>query len=258
MRATLFFLAGVTFSACSPAASKELCNNQVDDDGNGLRDCADPVCAADPTCPFTHADAGFFGTCQKCGRFCAQQAECLATTYSGDDPLPQCQKSVCAALLEGIDVRFEVNTSAWTGVSATIRSMNTRFVLEKALDGTVVSCATLAALASSTSAADADQIERTGRFNLLAFDVAPVQAAPGTVIIQPYLPTGTGSDFLIWVELWNGGRDSDTKLPTGLRLGWGCFESGPEVEPLKTEHHWPNTGPLPTSRTIRVLMPAPQ
>ena len=33
-----------------PIARKETCNNGVDDDGNGLIDCADPVCINDPAC----------------------------------------------------------------------------------------------------------------------------------------------------------------------------------------------------------------
>jgi hypothetical protein len=36
--------------ACLPP---EVCNNGIDDDGNGLIDCEDWTCAAGPTCPFS-------------------------------------------------------------------------------------------------------------------------------------------------------------------------------------------------------------
>lgn len=240
-------------SAGPPQGFAEKCANGGDDDGNGLADCDDPACAVE----CGRGDGGFFGICARCGQGCALQTECFSNGYA-DEPLPQCLSGVCRAHLEGIRIRFEVDVSNWSGLSVPVRSMNTRFVLKTALDGSAVSCATVQGIASSNQAADANQIERTGRFNLLAYDVSPVSEPLPKVIIQPFLPVGTGKDFLIWTELWSGTRDSGTKLPTGMRLGWGCFETGAAVDEIKTEHHWPGSTPTDTSRTIKIKLPAPQ
>lgn len=249
----------VVLAACpAPSTnSKEVCDNQIDDDGNGLLDCADTACQLETLCQ-SKTDGGEFGLCQRCGQVCQQQADCLQLPYYLDEPLPQCRAGRCEALLEGIRIRFEVDTTAWNGMGTKLRALNTRFILKKSLDGKMVSCDTLKVLASSKAAQDANQIERSGQLNLLGYDVAPINASPGEVIIQPFLPVGTGSDFLIWTEIWAGPPDSDSKLPTGNRLGFGCYESGAVVAPILTEHHWPGASGQPKSRTIRVVMPSPQ
>jgi hypothetical protein len=52
----------------------------------------------------------------------------------------------------------------------------------------------------------------------------------------------TGSNFLIWTEIWGGPVDSLTKLPTGKRFTWGCFESGTAVDPVLESDHCSSTG----------------
>ncbi len=247
----MFLLAG-----CSPVAEgrKEQCANSVDDDGDGRTDCEDPVCWTDAVCQ--GSDAGQYGFCAKCGQHCVKPQDCFANGWD-DAPLPQCIGTMCTALLEGIELRVELDTSAWNGTGQPVKTWSTRFVLKTALDLTPVDCATLKALATSTAGTDADQIERSNRFNFLAYDVTPISqfASPLT---QPFLHVGTGSDFIIWTELWSGPRDSNTKLPTGIRWGTGCTETGPAVEPVKTEQTWPSTGvPTSTSRTIKLVMPPP-
>jgi hypothetical protein len=130
---------------------------------------------------------------------------------------------------------------------------------EEALDGSPVTCDTVKAVASSTDGGGVspDQLERSNRFNFLSYDVIPISAFVSP-LPNPFLSVGTGANFLIWTELWSGPVDSNSKLPTGLRRGWGCFETGPEVAEVKTEHHWPIAAPTATSRTIRVVMPSPQ
>ena len=252
--------------SCTPAQvpPKENCLNGIDDDGNGLVDCADSACFADPACRTT--DAGYYGACAKCGQPCVKPQDCFANGWN-DGPLPQCLGTRCSALLQGIQLRFEVDSTAYRGLSIPPKtSMNTRFVMKAALDNSTVGCATLEGVASSKLQADADQIERSNRFNFLAYDVTPVVATGGTTFSQPFLNVGTGSNFIIWTEWWSAPPDSNTKLPSGTRMGWGCFESGPEVAEIKPEHHWPTgtlpdggpAGPTPTSRTIRVVLPNPQ
>lgn len=254
----------VALGGCSSPGTPgepENCSNGVDDNGDGQVDCADPICSSTPACVVALVDAGSssYGLCAKCGTACTQPQDCFSRGFL-DEPLPQCLGGKCTALLEGVRIRFEVDTrTTWTGVSDTLRSMNTRFVLKTAIDGSPVTCARLAAAASSKQGADSPQLERSGKFNFLAYDVTPLQTPAAAVPTQPRLPVGTGRDFIIWTELWNGPPDSTTKMPTGIRLGWGCFETGPEVAEIKTQDNWPMTGgPTPYSRTLQVKMPASQ
>jgi hypothetical protein len=41
--------AGIVLAGC-PVVKKEICNNGIDDDGDGRVDCADADCADDPAC----------------------------------------------------------------------------------------------------------------------------------------------------------------------------------------------------------------
>jgi hypothetical protein len=248
--------AGLLVISCAPPAQKkEICNNGIDDDGNGLIDCADPTCSPEPACD--QPDAGWWGFCAKCGAACNNQQECLSNGWS-DTPLPLCLDRKCQALFEGIDVRFEMDTSSWAGVSQPVQSWQTRFVSKTALDGTAVTCARLKALATAIDGAHADQIETAKLFNFLSYDTTPVTTFTPTSLTQAFLHVNAGKNFLIWTELWSGTRSSDTKLPTGTRWGVGCYESGPAVAEIKVEDNWPMTGgPTATSRTIKVVMPTP-
>lgn len=38
-------------SVCVPGSPPEICDNMMDDNGDGLVDCADPQCQGDPSCP---------------------------------------------------------------------------------------------------------------------------------------------------------------------------------------------------------------
>jgi hypothetical protein len=240
-------------SACK---SGEICDNGIDDDKNGAADCLDYECSGKSYCL---PDGGVFvpgsGPCDHCGRVCAQQANCLAQSYTFDTPLPECFDGICKQLNAAVQIRFEIDTQAtWTGVSTPPRSANTRFIRKRAYDGSAVSCATVAAVATGKTGADADQIERHSQFQLSGFDVLPINSSQtATIFGNPFLNAGTGGDFLIWAELWTGPRSTTTRLPTGQRMASACVENGPEVAPLTTDQHCPSPG----CRTIRVAMPAP-
>jgi hypothetical protein len=45
----LTMAAGIVLAGC-PVVKKEICNNGIDDDGDGRVDCADADCADDPAC----------------------------------------------------------------------------------------------------------------------------------------------------------------------------------------------------------------
>jgi hypothetical protein len=263
--------AAVAVWACGPITVKpEHCSDGIDNDQNGKTDCADyDACKDDPFCKNVIADsgvdAGYWGPCGKCGNGCSKQLECLTSPNGTEgwsdinNPLPFCADAgegskKCQAFSTNLRLRVEVDTANWAGTSFIIRSMNIRFVSKKAVNGTPVDCSTVAAVATGGSA---DQIEASGKFNLLAWDTIPVNCAPGFICTQPFLPSQTGSDFLIWVELWAGPLDS-AKYPTGNRLGKpGCFETGAAVEPITMADGYPGDGG-PPGRVIKLLMPAPQ
>jgi hypothetical protein len=221
----------------------------VDDNGDGLVDCGDPLCGASPSCP---GDAG---------TPCAAQVDCLDQSWFKDRPLDQCLAGQCSTPAAGLAIQLEVDTSAHTGMAYTVASMSTRFISRKALDGSAVDCALLESLSPENLATDggATQLDATGRFNYLAYEVTRVEnGTPGRTLVNPFVYTAAGSDFLIWNELWTVAPDSNTGQPQGLRKGWGCFDSGEAVAPLApSQDCTPDAGTGATCRTVRIKMPRP-
>ena len=230
-------------------AGTETCDNGVDDNGNGLVDCNDPQCSTAPACP---GDAG---------QPCAAQADCLDQSWFKDKPLDQCLAGQCTSPAGGLSIQLEVDTSAHQGMAYTVASMSTRFISRKALDGSPVDCALLQALSPETLAVDggATQLDATARVNYLAYEVTRVEnGTPGGKLVNPFVYTAVGSDFLIWHELWTVPPDSNSGQPQGLRKGWGCFDTGDAVAPLLPEQDCsPEAGTGTSCRTIRIKMPRP-
>jgi hypothetical protein len=254
----VLFLCAALVTACPVTQPvREICGNGFDDDGNGLADCADPDCSGQQSCPVT--DGGTFGSCARCGDSCTKQENCLEYAFNSDRPLPDCAAGRCQSFNQALQVavRVDVGSGGWSFVNPVPQTMQMRFIRKTALDGTAVTCAVVQAVATSNAAADADQVERSGKFNLVGYDVTPLSGSLGGFITQPFVNVGTSQDFLIWVEIWSGVREATTKLPTGIRRGWGCFESGAAVAALVLEDHCPASPTSPTCRTIQVEMPAP-
>ena len=264
MNRLLVSLAVAALCSCSPKVpevAREICGNGIDDDKNGFTDCQDPDCSGQNGCPII--DGGYFGPtdggCPKCGKTCSKQSECLGVDYATDTPIPECVASRCQALNRSVQVHFEVDTQGtWNGFTPPIRAMNPRVLSKLAVDGTPVTCAVVAAAAMGKTELDAPQIEKSNKFNLRGYDVAPVQAMGGVIIRQPFLNVGTGGDFLIWTELWGGPVGTASKLPSGNRYGWGCFETGPQVAEVTLADHCSTASDAGVCRTIRVAMPGPQ
>lgn len=253
--------AAAALVACSPPNKvREICGNGFDDDDNGFADCADVDCAGQAACP---PDAGGqFGSCAKCGETCTRQDGCLEYGYASDRPLPDCAGGRCQSFNQALQVAVEVDIGAggWNFIAPAPRTMQMRFLRKTALDGSAVTCAVVQAVATGKATADADQVERSGKFNLVGFDVTPLPTGSlPTKVTQPYVNVGTAQDFLLWIEIWTDVRDSTTKLPTGIRKGWGCFETGPAVAPLVPENNCPPVSPpAPSCRVLQVEMPGPQ
>lgn len=257
MNVKLRMLLVLALAGCSQAATKtEDCNNKVDDDGNGKIDCADPECAFYDLCQAPKVDAGFYGTCGRCGFTCSAQAECYEFGLGKDTPLPYCTSGRCQSLNVPVALRFEIDTTgSWPAVA--LRSSQTFVVRKLGQDGAAVSCAVVQAAAAGKTQADVDQLQRSGKFQFQGFDVTPLNVMGGGIFTLPFVNAGTGKDFLIFTELWAGPRDSNTSLPTGNRLGFGCFESGDPVAEITAVDDCSPSRDGGTCRVVRLKMPAP-
>jgi hypothetical protein len=224
-----------------PVTASEICGNALDDDDNGKTDCEDPACAEQSACQVVAE--------------CHTQSDCLAKDgrkYKDyiNDPIPQCVQKQCVRPTAQVNMHFFVKNN-WTGLQGTIQSVNTRFVKKADVNGEPVNCASLQLDAPSHAPEDADQIERTKKYNLQAYDVTSLAGLPGGTTVQvPLMNISTGADFIIWTELWNQKASTTTQLPQGKRIGWGCFETGPAVAEVVPEDD--------ETRGITVMMPNPQ
>jgi hypothetical protein len=257
VRALLFFTLACFGCSSGPMKKMEDCHNGVDDDANGEIDCADPACASDTGCQMG-TDAGYYGSCSKCGQTCANQSVCLNTSLAFDQPLAQCGAGYCRNYTTGIQVDVQIDTDQnWNGFMYPIQSTNVRVVSKTAIDGSAVTCATVRASAMGYMVTDADQIEKSNKFNLVGYDVRKVTASGGQAILEHFVNVNIGSDYLLWVELWGGTPDSMTHLPTGNRFGWGCFESGAAVAPIVQADNCTPGVDSGTCRLIEIQMPPP-
>ncbi|MDP2276415.1 MAG: hypothetical protein Q8N23_25970 [Archangium sp.] len=239
-------------AGCSAEMKREVCGDGIDNDNNGLTDCDDRDCAGQPAC--IPPD---YGNCAKCSQTCSAQSACV-TSYLDERPIPLCVNGRCSAVEKFIQPKIDLDTSAnWQGLTFMPRSGSTRFIKKFANDGSPVTCATVFAVASDRNAAGA--IEASSNLIVQGLDVTPVNTMAGQVINYTFVNTQTGGDYLIWTELWGGPVGSTTKLPTGRRFGYGCFESGPQVAPLVPEDNCPSTtSDAGVCRRFRLTMPPPE
>lgn len=231
--------------ACGPSGKETDCRNGIDDDKNGAVDCADPSCVADQAC--SGNDGGVFTD------FCAKQGDCIDGGWNLPRPLPACMGSRCTPQNNVVAVRVEATTQALGGTSAPIRTMSTKFIRKTALDGSPVTCAIVRATAPSKNAADSEQLETSGKFNLYAYDNIRVESLTGgQTVTNPLVFSSTGSEWILYSELWSGFPDSSTRRPTGQRLAYVCVESGPLVAPLQLSDDCQNAAP--GCRVLQITM----
>jgi hypothetical protein len=248
---SLFFVAcSLALLGCSAEMKRETCGDGIDNDGNGLTDCQDPDCAGQPMCA-----PPFYGSCSKCGQACTSQSACVVS-YPNDRPVPLCTDGICQATEKFIQPRIELSIPGWNVLSVPPRSAATRFIKKTAADGSAVNCSRVSQIASDRTVAGA--IEASGQLQVMGLDITRVTDSQA-VIRLAFVNTQTGSDYLIWVELWGGYPDSNTQLPTGRRLGWGCFESAEKTAPLVPEDNCPSTTTdAGVCRVFQLVMPAPE
>lgn len=245
----LFFACVV--AGCSSQASREICGDGVDNDGNGLTDCADRDCAGKPECPIIN-----YGSCAKCGQPCTVQSECVSN-YMDERPIPYCVSGRCEAVETFVQPRVFLNTrDSWGGLNVSPQSASTRFIKKAANDGSAVTCARVATAAADRTVADA--IEKNGAFVIQGLDVTRITNAQlGQGVTFTFVNTQTGGDFLIWSELWGLPPDSNTKYPSGRRLGYGCFETA--FAPIVPQDNCPSTTmDAGTCRVFTLTMPGPE
>lgn len=241
------FAIAVVMFACGPSGKETDCRNGIDDDKNGATDCLDPACAADLACSGTDASV--------VTNFCATQGDCVDAGWNLDRPLRACLGSRCEGQGTAVAVRVEASTQALLGTSAPIRTMSTKFVRKIALDNSTVTCAAIRAATPSKADTDTEQLEKSGKFNLLAYDNIRVESlSGGQTVTNPLVYTSTSSaEWIFYGELWSGFPTSGTRQPTGQRLAYVCVESGAAVAPITTSNNC-ETGAGGTCRTIQVTM----
>lgn len=254
--APLFLVASLAFLGCPQEPEREICGDGLDNDGNGLKDCDDRDCVGQPACIPPN-----YGKCSKCAQPCTSQPGCV-TSYMDERPIPYCSSNICTATETFIQPRVELNTRMnWQGLTLNPQSGTTRFIKKKATDGSTVTCATLAVIGADRSSAAAGAFEANGNLIIQGLDVTRVTNPQlGQGLTYAFVNTQTGADFIIWTELWGGPPDSTTKLPTGRRFGYGCYENAADVGgPLVPEDNCPSTtSDAGTCRTFRLVMPPPE
>jgi len=244
--------------ACSGtggSSNREVCGNGLDDDGNGKTDCDDIDCAGQAQCPLP--DAGYWGTCGKCGQACVKQSDCFSQNLLDERPLPLCNlENKCQVLNHSVNVRFEYEASGWGVVMPGVAGVvATRWISKVGRDGGTVSCADVTAASPANN--DPLQLEDGGRFNLLGIDVTKLP--PGSVpnpLIVPFAYVGTGTNYMLFTEMWSGSTDPSTRLPTGTRRPTtGCIETGPWVGPIDAGLTCTSDGGV--CRTLKPSLPPP-
>ena len=252
--ALLTLTVAAAFLACTAAEPKrEICGDGIDNDGNGLIDCDDRDCTGQPAC--IPPD---YGNCSKCSQACTTQSTCV-TSYLDERPIPLCVAGHCSAVQTFIQPRIQLNTrDNWQGLSLSPQSGSTRFIKKFANDGSPVTCATVFAVASDRYAPGA--IEASPNLIIQGLDVTRVTSAMlGQGITYTFVNTQTGGDYLIWTELWGGPPNSNTKLPSGKRFGYGCFDMLPQVSPLLPQDNCPSTtSDAGSCRVYNLVMPGPE
>lgn len=216
-RLSLLLLSALALG-CSPInAVTEICANKIDDDMNGQVDCDDPACSGKEGCPVKDMDAGWYGTCVKCGRLCTAQPTCLADAgyFYNEQPLPFCEGGKCTSYRPKTSVNLRLQGDLFAG------TMVTRIIEKKAVDGSAVNCARLAQARSTTLSS---AIEGAG-LNVAGWIYKPVGANERPVNAQ-LNTTNASSDYVVYAELWGGMPEATTKYPTGQLLSVGCLESG--------------------------------
>ena len=177
-------------AGCSAEMKREVCEDGIDNDNNGLTDCDDRDCAGQIAC--IPPD---YGNCAKCSQTCSAQSTCV-TSYLDERPIPLCVNGHCSAVEKFIQPRIELNTrDNWQGLSLLPQSGSTRFIKKFANDGSPVTCATVFAAASDRNAPGA--IEASGNLIVQGLDVTRVtNPMLGQGIAYTFVNTQTGGDYL--------------------------------------------------------------
>lgn len=232
--------------------SPETCGNELDDDGNGLVDCADPVCSANTECEPAPE--------------CAKQTDCFLNDDDYFDfislPVPRCDNAK-KCVTEGVSIDINVQLRKGNGYAGTgweTNGISVRFIKKVAVDGSAVTCDIINNIATGNAPADADVLERSGRFNYMAMNTYSANNTVGKTDIPLGYSVTTGSDFLVFAELWTAKLDSLTHYPTGKRVEHRCYDNpndaltGALLQPI-TEAD--SVGEV-TERAFNIPMPGPQ
>ena len=228
-----------------------LCRDAIDDDGDGLTDCADPDCASfcrpDAASPdIGHADTGpdpVPDDGPDAGAPCTRQQQCgdVVNSFTADvcfhlrcQP-PGPRSGGTAQTLSAIaDLNFEVKYSQ---AAAKPLSVVVRWVLSEKTDGTKLTCAELKTL-NGDNESTRSQLDLNPLVNQVFRRVYDLQwtgvGSGATIFSMPAASVPRASSLLLYGEAWYGNRQLQD--PTLNRVAIDCREGIDLVAPPDGTH----------------------
>ncbi len=193
----------------------ELCHDAVDNDGDGLTDCDDPDCFADPGC---QPPAPRRCTSQQnCGDIVNELVTpvCLGGTCQAPGPAHHQGNAIEANVL--FDLFFGSQFSLTPAKSAVVR-----FLLSKKVDGSPLTCAEAVTLNGSDQPGRS-QLDQNPAINQVFRMAYQINTLPGQTVVNNLLASvPKGSDFLLYTEAWSEGLSLHN--PLGYRMAVDCLE----------------------------------
>jgi hypothetical protein len=210
--------AGVA-NVCAVPPTESSCTDHVDNDGDGLTDCADPECIDDPACRPPQ------------GKACKAQSDC--GDIVNETVTDCCIDGHCrppGAVIQGspvdaqIDFRlvFEADLTGGQKPGTTV----VRFIYPTRTDGSRLTCADLLALGNCRDQSTRSVIDHDGVINQVFRTLYPMDfgtCSSGECSFSGLSATvPQGRNLILYGETWYGPRDLNE--PTGTCAAVACTE----------------------------------
>lgn len=223
-------IAVMTVGNCGSSGSGETsygqgeknCLDGVDNDQNGLTDCADPMCDKDPACitkrvPCTQQEGELYkGGCgdivelwniPACiDKFCTQPADV------GTDGKPQTTS-----------VQFDVTLVGFSDA----QSMVVRFLLPTTIDGKTLTCDDLITRSGGAHAVEADRrrLEDDPTLNMTYRRFISISSSETRLSWRDDRVIRANDPVIFWAEAWFGGPYEGQSVPSGNRAAFWCRDA---------------------------------
>lgn len=229
-------LAALPVCGTSPASTTETkpetnCVDGIDNDNNGLIDCADPNCAGDLNCVDKSAhcksqlDCGNIvdslntftclnGRCNAPGPTCSKKGDPSARCQKAGDPVPT-------------DVQYDVTFLPPFGMNdqSKPRSVVVRFFLSQALDGTTLDCDGIAALAGDGMQYDPKLLDENTNLNMAYRYLYDINWTSGREFSWTDEMVTKASGVIFYAEAWYGPKAEGKFIPSGKRAATYCAKT---------------------------------